>query len=280
MKNRKLLITSLALCSAVAVIGTTFAFYKISDSKKITIGGIETVTDVNYQILDAKNDGAEKFGYENTVINYSCNISGLFNEQSKFAQPFVGANLGVTVTGLSEQIASAKLTIGGYKVNYWNNQVSDKELTYSQETSTWTGSFDTYIFVDDKTTLDVVEQNTVNLAITLNKTYTAEEYINTLAEKDLKVSFTLGKLSSAYQVSYVMSDLTGWTKSEDYEMVANLGADKYEWAWFGSLPVGTTVKCFNQNGTWSKDNQKTTTEIKGVYWDGSSQSNNTFDEVI
>ena len=91
---------------------------------------------------------------------------------------------------------------------------------------------------------------------------------------DYSVSITLAD-DESYQVAHVVGTMTGWEKSDQYEMVMNIEKEDtpaesdLEWMWLGSIEAGNQIKAKHENGTWSADpNLSVPENLTGVYWTG------------
>lgn len=272
MKKRNLIISLAALGVVASVTGSVALYISKPEDESINIG-VNTNVDVNYLISDITSDNV-LLSPANSVANYDFSIAGNVNAASVFKQPYVLAKLTITIT--PDVAALGSYLTPTCKVNYlegtyFANTAEKNTITFGSanaETGVITGSLSTYIYVGDDASVD---GNAVDLSVTLNS-IEDEEFVGTLASSGYDIDISLTS-DEAFEVAYVVGDMNGWTASDEYQMVMNIEASKFEWMWFGSITQGTQVKAMHENGTWSANpNKEVPANMTGAYWDGSSES--------
>lgn len=284
MKKKSLIVGGIAAFAAIASIGTSFALYKVAPENKEVDIGIRTGTDINYAISEVT--GAEGNGLitpDHLTNTYNFNIQGKKAEGTTYTQPYILAKLTVTVTSENTALIdamAASATIGYKEGTYFANTESMNTLTLAEpvdgDGTTLTGSLSTYIYVGDGFTVapgeGVATHNPVELSIGLASKPTDTEFLALAG--DYSVSITLAD-DESYQVAHVVGTMTGWEKSDQYEMVMNIEKEDtpaesdLEWMWLGSIEAGNQIKAKHENGTWSADpNLSVPENLTGVYWTG------------
>lgn len=299
MKKKNIIVSSIALLGAVTAIGTSFALYKVMPEDQTANIGINTTADVNYQISTVTTDNEAlrpNVGEETgkNVDTFGFNIHGVRNESSVFNQPYVLAQLTVTITPDQENENKAlfgeKITVAGdvgYKEGtfFANNDAQHKIVFGEADPTTGiiTGTLTTYIYVgtnDDWSVAPgegVATHNPVNLTVTLDDTYNGASFVENLAEMTYTVDISLGE-ASGYEVAYLAGEMNSWTSNDDtYQMVANIEkADAFEWMWLGTITEGTQLKGM-KGTTWSADpNAEAPANMTGAYWNGGTDGAVTF----
>lgn len=302
MKKKNIIVSSIALLGAVTAIGTSFALYKVMPEDQTANIGINTTADVNYQISAVTTDNEAlrpNVGEETgkNVDTFGFNIHGVRNESSVFNQPYVLAQLTVTITPDQENENKAlfgeKVTVAGdvgYKEGtFFANNDAQHKIGFGEADPTTgiiTGTLTTYIYVganDDWSVAPgegVATHNPVNLTVTLDDTYNGASFVENLAEMTYTVDISLGEASD-FDVAYLTGDMNGWVTNDDtYQMVANIEATTaFEWMWLGTLPENTQFKGYKydtkaeegKREIWSAgDNAVAQATMQGAYWNGGS----------
>ncbi len=298
MKKKNIIVSSIALLGAVTAIGTSFALYKVMPEDQTANIGINTTADVNYQISEVTTDNEAlrpNVGEETgkNVDTFGFNIHGVRNESSVFNQPYVLAQLTVTITPDQENENKAlfgeKITVAGdvgYKEGtFFANTDARHKIVFGEADPTTgiiTGTLKTYIYVaanDDWSVAPgegVATHNPVNLTVTLDDTYNGASFVENLAEMTYTVDISLGEASD--EVAYLTGEMNSWTSNDDtYQMVANIEKEEVlEWMWLGTITEGTQLKGI-KGTTWSADpNAVAPANMTGAYWNGRGDGAVTF----
>lgn len=272
MKKRNLIISLAALGVVASVSGSVALYISKPADESINIG-VNTDVDVNYLISDVTSDDV-LLSPDTPVANYDFSIAGNVNAASVFKQPYVLAKLTVTITPEVAALGSyltPTCNINYTEGTYFANTTSWNSITFGEadaETGAITGSISTYIKVGDDAAVD---GNAVDLTVTLNSVE-ADVFVETLASTGYEIDISLTS-DEAFEVAYIVGDDNGWTPSDEYQMVMNIEADKFEWMWYGNITEGTEFKAMHENGAWSGDpNAQAPANMNAVYWDGNDKT--------
>lgn len=273
--NKKLLGLLVASVGSVAAVCTSLALY-ISAPKDASFEvGISTDTDVTYKITETNTESNVKTinPEKGLSVEYSLGAT----PGNNYTQPYVTGKLTVTVTG--DQTLLSYLE-GGMKLTYeqseedanasnyfFNNDERFNKLNLAlveeEGSQTLTGSLNA--------TVDITNGTKSLLTLGLNEAGVTN--FLSVAESELNVNITFTEVDSDYAHAYVVGDITGWTKSDEYMMVPNIYAtDGYQWMYIPSETqvaalTGTQFKCL-KGDSWSggSSNHVGENDLLGIYW--------------
>ena len=274
--NKKLLGLLVASVGSVAAVCTSLALYISAPEDASFEVGISTDTDVTYKITETNTENDVKTINPKKGLSVEYSLGATPGEN--YTQPYVTGKLTVTVTG--DQTLLSYLE-GGMKLTYEqseddanastyffnNNEGFNKlnlELVGEEGSQTLTGSLNA--------TVDITSGTKSLLTLGLNEAGVAN--FLSVAESELKVNITFTEVDSDYAHAYVVGDITGWTKSDEYMMVPNIyakNADGYQWMYIPSETqvatlTGTQFKCL-KGDSWSIGNNHVgENDLLGIYW--------------
>ena len=275
--NKKLLGLLVASVGSVAAVCTSLALYISAPEVAGFEVGISTDTDVTYKITETNTESNVKtiIPGKGLSVEYSLGATPGKN----YTQPYVTGKLTVTVTG--DQTLLSYLE-GGMKLTYeqsaddpnasnyfFNNNEGFNKLNLAlvgeEGSQTLTGSLNA--------TVDIANGTKSLLTLGLNEAGVTN--FLSVAESELKVNITFTEVDSDYAHAYVVGDVTGWTKSDEYMMVPNIyanNADGYQWMYIPSETqvatlTGTQFKCL-KGDLWSggDSNHVGESDLLGIYW--------------
>lgn len=274
--NKKLLGLLVASVGSVAAVCTSLALY-ISVPEDVSFEvGISTDTDVTYKITETNTENNVK------TINPDQGLSVQYSlgatPGKNYTQPYVTGKLTVTVNG--DQTLLSYLE-GEMKLTYEQTEGDEKASTYHFNNNTGLNTLSLELVGDaGSQTLTGSINATVDIAngtkslLTLGLNENGVTNFLSVAESELNVNITFAEVDSEYVHAYVVGDVTGWTKSDEYMMVPNIYASKddgFQWMYIPSETqvvtlTGTQFKCL-KGDLWSGgDNHVGEDDLLGIYW--------------